>query len=99
MANPAWVKGKSGNPNGRPKKGNAFTEVLEAILAEKIIEYRGKKISGKEAAARKLLDMALHGDVQALRYLADRIDGTPRQSVSMSGEDGGPLEVFIRYVD
>jgi len=74
---------KAGDPRinrkGRPKKGESFTEILEKVLHEKVFNYNGKKITGKEAAARKLLQLAISGDVAALKYLADRIDGTPKE--------------------
>jgi hypothetical protein len=30
-----WVKGQTGNPNGRPKKGQAVTDLAEALLLSK----------------------------------------------------------------
>jgi hypothetical protein len=30
-----------------------------------------------------------------MRYLIDRIDGTPKQALELSGEDGGPVEISI----
>jgi hypothetical protein len=77
VANPGWVKGVSGNPKGRPKKGQSFTEIMDKVLKEKVVDYNGKKISGKEAAARKLLQLGLSGDTVALKYIGDRIDGRP----------------------
>lgn len=40
------------------------------------------------AAAEKLLDLAVAGDVQALKELGDRLDGKPAQTVQGPGEDG-----------
>ena len=65
------------NRNGRPKKGETFTDALNLILQEESVTYRDMKITGKEAAARKLLELAIAGDVPALKYLIDRIDGSP----------------------
>lgn len=86
MANPAWVKGVSGNPKGRPRKGKSLTDILERILKEKQVTFRGKQITGKEAAVRKLLELALAGDVPALKYLIDRIDGRPNTTVKLEDE-------------
>jgi len=71
------------NRKGRPRKGETFTDALNLILEEQSVTYKDRKISGKEAAARKLLELAMGGDVAALKYLADRIDGTPRQSIEL----------------
>ena len=77
MANPAWKKGVSGNPNGRPRKGQTFTDILEGVLGEEVVKHNGKTISGKEAVARKLLELAVSGDIKAIQYIGDRLDGRP----------------------
>jgi len=86
------------NRKGRPKKGQTFTDVLEKVLKEKTVDYNGKKISGKEAAARKLLQLAISGDVTALKYLADRIDGSPRGLTALVGaQDQPPVNVNANF--
>lgn len=91
MANP-WPKGTSGNPRGRPKKADSFTEILKTVLKEKTVKWKDKNgkeklISGKEAAARKLTELAVRGDVGALKYIGDRIDGKPAPNESQKGPD------------
>src|SRR5258705_8372463 len=55
--------GQSGNPNGRPKGSrNASTLALEALLDGEA-----------EALTRKAVDLALAGDITALRLCLDRI--------------------------
>jgi hypothetical protein len=81
------------NRNGRPKKNQAMTKILADVLDEENVNYKGQKISGKEAVARKMLELAMTGDVPALKYIYDRLDGTPRQSVELTGEDGGPIMI------
>lgn len=83
--NPRWVKGVSGNPKGKPKKDETFTGILNKVMREKSVEWKtksGKKklISGKEATARKLLELAVKGDVGAIKYIGDRTDGKPNIS-------------------
>jgi hypothetical protein len=65
------------NRKGRPKRGETFTDILNVVLREESVTYKGEQITGKEAAARKLLELAMGGDVSALKYIADRIDGLP----------------------
>ncbi|WP_460452613.1 DUF5681 domain-containing protein [Alsobacter sp. SYSU BS001988] len=55
--------GQSGNPNGKPKGArNATTLAMEALLEGEA-----------EALARKAVDLALAGDVTALRLCMDRL--------------------------
>jgi hypothetical protein len=55
--------GKSGNPNGRPKGSrNATTLALESLLDGEA-----------EALTRKAVELALTGDIAALRLCLDRI--------------------------
>jgi len=58
--------GQSGNPSGRPKKDRELTAALEQVV-------------DKVALADKLNEMAIAGDMSAIRYIYDRIEGTPTQ--------------------
>lgn len=56
-------KGQSGNPAGRPKGARSrATQALEAI-------FEGEA----EAITRKVIELALEGDTQALRMCLDRL--------------------------
>lgn len=69
------------NREGRPKKGETLTDALREYAEQKDVEYNKNKISRKQALSQKLWQMALNGDLQAMKYIYDRIDGTPRQTV------------------
>lgn len=43
--------------------------------------------------ADKLFDMALEGDLQAMKEIGDRLEGKPVQATEISGPEGGPVEV------
>ena len=59
----SFQKGRSGNPNGRPKGSrNATTLALEALLDGEA-----------EVPTRKAIDLAKAGDLTALRLCLDRI--------------------------
>jgi hypothetical protein len=63
-----FEKGTVANPNGRPKKGETFTDIL-----------RSK--ADPEDIADRLIALAKKGDLAALKYIYDRMDGTPRQTI------------------
>lgn len=88
----AFQKGYSGNPNGRPKKGNTFTDVLEKVLQERTGEIEtaeGKKIvNGKELLANVLYDIAADVNnapklrLDAINTIMNRLDGKPMQQTA-----------------
>lgn len=65
-----FKKGQSGNPAGRPKKGEALTDILKAFLDKK----DGSK-TRKQQLVERLYDLAMAGEVSAMKYIFDRIDG------------------------
>ena len=76
--------GESGNPDGRPSFKAALRRELEAnggLVRPKI-----------ERLAKKAIKMALDGDMRAMEFVADRLDGKPVQAIEVSGQ------VAIRYV-
>lgn len=91
-----FVKGQSGNPGGRPKLPWTFMGLYQEEL-EKVIATGDKaktKIEAKRAMAKKLVQMAIDGDIQAIKELANRIEGLPLQRIS--GADNGPLEIVFK---
>lgn len=76
-----WKPGESGNPNGRPPKGEALTDILNSKL-------------DKEEMVEKIIQIAIEKeDLSAIKYIFDRLDGKPKESIEHSGEIERP--VFI----
>lgn len=75
-----WKKGQSGNPNGRPKKGQALTEILAELGNLEGAEGKTRA----ELLAEALWQKALEGDLVAIKYIYDRIDGTPKTTVGIN---------------
>ncbi|OIN55864.1 DUF5681 domain-containing protein [Arsenicibacter rosenii] len=101
--------GTSGNPKGRPKGPisqllKEFGESSEIVFSVSITRG-GKKASSEatisagddrtinELIAAKLLQMAMDGDIKAIREVLNRTEGRPHQSVTLSRgtEDGADL--------
>ena len=76
----AWTKGQSGNPHGRAVE-KPFADALRLE-----IKAAGADHQQLRAIARKLLDKAEAGDMQAINCLANRLDGKPAQAVELGGE-------------
>jgi len=100
----AFQKGTSGNPNGRPKKGNTFTDILEKVLHERTAEIETlkgiKTVHGKELLANVLYDIAADKNnapkirLDAINTIMNRIDGKPLQQMaeSVQIESSNPVE-------
>ena len=62
-----FKKGKSGNPRGRPRKREDMNTVLQRVLNRKIrIKDDDQRIPMRDALIRKLKELVLQGDKQAL---------------------------------
>ena len=66
----AWKKGQSGNPNGRPKKGLAIADILNASLD--VVD--GEKTK-RELILDKVVALAIEGEQWAIHFIADRTEG------------------------
>lgn len=79
-----------GNKNAA--KGNKWKTAIEHVLENYETDQVRKGLALREIA-RKLIDTALEGDMQAIKEIGDRLDGKPVQAVT--GEGGGPLTIEI----
>tara|TARA_Y100001970_G_scaffold221243_1_gene271904 strand:+ start:864 stop:1178 length:315 start_codon:yes stop_codon:yes gene_type:complete len=71
-----FVKGKSGNPSGRPKN-QTFTKELRVFMNS--IDHSG--IHRLEYIVNVLYHKACEGDLTAIKMIMDRVDGLPTQHV------------------
>lgn len=81
-----FPKGNRVNPGGRPKSGESLTDVLRDQLL---------KNGGKEKLAKKLIELAMKNNIHAIKYIYDRVDGTPKQSMDLNhaGEVGVVINI------
>ena len=69
-----YIKGNTGNPGGRPKN------TLTAILKEKMIEdvlIGDKWLTTGDLIVDQAIQLALDGDMQAIKWIFERVDGRP----------------------
>lgn len=88
-----WQAGQSGNPKGRPKRGETISELIRAVLREKGPEG----IANRKLVAQKLVALALDGNMDAIKVVLDRVDGKVVEKLEHSGAGGGPL--ILEYVN
>lgn len=82
-----FEKGRSGNPNGRPKRNETLTEVLREIAENRINPEDKKSITYKKALGLKWWQLAINGDVNAIINLYKRIDGKEKEYVEITNEN------------
>ena len=82
-----------GNQNA-VKENRRWAEALNRAIAQD----DGKRL---RSAAENLLNQAAAGEPWAIREIADRLDGKPKQQIEASGPDGGPIEagLTVTFVD
>jgi len=84
-----WKKGQSGNPKGRTPKKRTVTEILERISSAVREDGRTRL----EAVLESLFTDAENGDMDARKYICDRLAGRPAQAIQHTGEGGSPFVV------
>lgn len=84
-----FKKGQSGNPGGRPKWKH-ITEILKS-------EKNQEKL---EEMVNVVFDLALKGDMRAVEYISDRLEGKVAHRLQVSPANDKPIKVFsIEGVD
>jgi len=84
-----FVKGRSGNPRGRPRGAKSFSALLSDKLNEPVTvaENGGhRKISKREAIVTQLVNRSAAADFRAIKILLDIMREIERQAEPVSRE-------------
>jgi len=66
-----WKPGQSGNPKGRPPKNLSIT----SLVKEKLEQEGPEGKTNAELIADAIIELAVSGDLSAIKELLDRTDG------------------------
>ena len=109
LNNGQFAKGQSGNPNGRPKGSLSIPDMLRRIGEEDVpkeLKERVKKlfnsaelgeITMMEAIMRTTMMYAIQGKSWAVQFIADRMEGKPRQTIEL--EQHEPIQLIKTGID
>jgi hypothetical protein len=78
-----FKKGRSGNPNGRPRKKPDFYLELTRVLRENVtitVDGELQRVTVQQALLKRLRDQALRGEVWAGKLLQKVIEATPESA-------------------
>ncbi len=79
-----WKPGQSGNPGGKRIKPMVDRMLEEALIANDSVTAK--------MIAEKLISMAKHGSLQAIKLIAERTEGRPQKnSADTQGKPEPPL--------
>jgi hypothetical protein len=67
-----FQKGRSGNPNGRPKKGTSFAELLERELD---LHHGKSDLTKRKRVVAVVVEQACAGSLDALKWIVERTEG------------------------
>ena len=87
-----FKKGESGNPSGRPKGTTTLAGLVRKIGSEDI--SKGSPYDKLEFIVRKVFDYAVQGESWAVHFIADRLEGKPKQIVGLQEVKDEPIQVF-----
>lgn len=103
---PAWKKGQSGNPKGRPKGAISSKTILNRFLS--LVEKNVKNpVTGEfedmtvaEVMNLSIIAKARKGDLSAYREVLDRLEGKPQQNIDhTTGGEKIISEVNVKIID
>jgi hypothetical protein len=91
LARTRFVKGRSGNPSGRPKGASSLLRELRLVPDERDPgDKQGRTYC--ETIARKMVILAAQGSIRAAGESFDRVHGRPAQFIVSAGLDSTHIQ-------
>jgi len=91
--------GHSGNPGGRPKRGWTWADLLEEAMEEELTTTDGKKDKAKKFITKRLVKMAIDGDLGAQKEIMDRMEGKPKQSTDITSGGDKLQTLLVEFIN
>jgi len=88
-----FVKGVSGNPNGRPKGSRNRIVEQKLALEEAVRDHVSPKHI--RSLLKKMYDMAMEGDVSAGKYILDKFISNAKVEETADAEDKG-IQIVVK---
>lgn len=67
-----------------------MTDELQCLLRKKVWPFNK---TCRELIALRLVALGLEGEIRAIQYIYDRLDGKPPQAVELTGDERKPLRL------
>lgn len=87
------------NPSKGGKPDKLMRDALILELKGEAADADGKPTQKLRLIARKLVDVAIGGDVAAIREVTDRVDGRPAQALDLKHDVSNPLMELMREIN
>lgn len=91
-----FKKGKSGNPNGKPRKVPTHAEIVERELDKRITiteDGKQRRVTKREVMHKSTIQKAMKGDLKAVRLVME-LDAASRP---IPGEGGEVMRVTLVF--
>ena len=86
-----YLKGHTGNPGGRPK--NTLTAILKERMIEDVV-VNDKWLTTADMIVDQAIHLALDGDMQAIKWIFERVDGRPIPMRLELVNEHKPIRIF-----
>ena len=83
--------------NNNAAKAKKWTAAIERALERRAKVSLRTMQEELDDLAEKFLQAVEQGDIAAWKELGDRMEGKPAQALAVTGEDGGPVNVFFAW--
>lgn len=86
----------AGNANSGPRKAKVWRDALMLTLNREDGDLPERGKTNLESLVLTQVKLALGGDTQSIRDIADRIDGKPAQAIVGGDDDDNPISIINR---